>query len=181
MRMKDKNIRRFLWYPAVLILDLPFLECQTIVKDSITSYMLWVRLEDYGKLVTDEGGHLRRDFFDSDGWDFLSANKVNVEIERTLADPEDLWTQNNGVTLIASNVTVQGKSMRLQIINGLEITQIICRHFQGLATAKDENLLVKIIVTSDVQTRDMIIKSMSYPGQPVTDFTLPLFCPHKPR
>lgn len=151
-------------------LDLPFLGCQTIEKDSLPLYMLWVRLEDYRKLVTDEDGQLRRDFFDSDGWDFLSANQVNEEIECTLADSADLWTQNNGVTLIASNATVHGKSMHLQdvqIINGLQVTKIICHHFKdGSAISKDENLFVKIFVTPDAQTRDRIIEAASHQGQP---------------
>jgi len=147
-------------------LDLPFLECQTIEKDSRVLYLLWVRLEDYCKFVADKSGHLRRCLFDSDDWDFLWANHVNEEIARALSDKEDLWTLNDGVTIIATNATVLEKTMQLQdiqIIKGLLITKIIYRHFQGgSATSKDGGLLVTIIVTSDTQVRDQIIRSMSH-------------------
>lgn len=65
-----------------------------------------------------------------------------------------------------------GKTMKLQdlqIINGLQITKIIYHHFQGgAATPKDRNLLVQIIVTSDAQARDQIIRATSYQSQSVT-------------
>lgn len=153
-------------------LTLPFLERQTIEKDNFVFYMLCVRPEDYCKLVTDEDGQLRRCLFDSNGWDFLSANLVNEQISNALADPADLWTQNNGVTLIASNATAMGKSMQLQnvqIINGLQMSKIIYRHFKdGLATSEDEKLFVKIIVVPDAQTRAQIIEATSHQDQPVT-------------
>ena len=160
-------------------LDLPFLEYQTSKKDNYALFILSVRLEDYWKLVSDKSGHLRRDLFDSDGWDFLSANQVNEEIERTFADPADLCQMNNGVTIIATNATVQGKTMQLQgiqIINGLQITKIIYHHFQGgSVTSKDRDLLVKIIVTTNAQTRDQIIRATSYQG-PVTIVDLEAIC-----
>lgn len=147
-------------------LDLPFLECQTIGKESVVSYMLLTRLEDYWKFVSDESGHMRICLFDSDGWDFLSANQVNKRIARALADPADSWSVSNGVTIIATSATVLGKTMQLQdiqIIKGLQITKIIYRHFQGgSVTSKDGGLHVTIIVTSDAQVRDQIIRSMSH-------------------
>jgi AIPR protein len=161
-------------------LDLPFLKYQTIEKDSRVLYMLWVRLEDYWKFVSDESGHLRRCLFDSDGWDFLSANQVNEEIARTFVDPADPWLPNNGVTIIATNATVLGKTMQLQdiqIINGLQLTKIIYHHFQGAsATSKDRDLFVQIIVSSDAQDRDRIIEATSYQGQPVTIVDLQAIC-----
>lgn len=153
-------------------LDLPFLKYQTIEKDSWVLYTLWVRLEDYWKFVSDESGHLRRCLFDSHGWDFLSANQVNEQIARALADPADLWMLSHSVALIATTATAIGKTMKLQdiqIINGLQITKIIYQHFQGgSTTSKNGDLLVKIIVTLDAQVRNRIIRSTSYQDQPVT-------------
>ena len=147
-------------------LDLPFLKCQTIGKESVVSYMLLTRHEDYWKFVSDESGHMRRCLFDSDGWDFLSANHVNKRIARALADPADSWSMSDGVTIIATNATVLVKIIQLkdtQIIKGLLITKIIYRNFQGgSVTSKDGGLLVKIIVTSDAQVRGQIIRSTSH-------------------
>lgn len=143
-------------------LDLPFMEHLATGKDS---YVLLVRLEDYWKFVSDENGHLRRYLFDSNVRDFLGENQVNEEIARSLADSSapDFWWLNNGVTILATNATVPGKTIQLQdiqIVNGLQTTETIFRHFQGGSpTSRDRALLVKIIVSSDAQVRDRIIRA----------------------
>lgn len=143
-------------------LDLPFLEYLATGQDS---YVLLVRLEDYWKFVSDDGGNLRRYLFDSNVRDFLGTNQVNEEIARSLADSTapDFWWLNNGVTILATSATVPGKTIQLQdiqIVNGLQTTETIYRHFQtGAITSKDRALLVKIVVSSDVQARDRIIRA----------------------
>jgi hypothetical protein len=152
-------------------LDLPFLECHTIEKDSVVSYMLSVRLEDYWKFVSDENGHMRRCLFDSDSWDFLEANQVNENIANTLSDPADLLTPNNVVTILATHATVIGKTIQLQdiqIINGLLTTKNIYHHVQsGSTISNDGDLPVQIIVSSDAQVRYGIIEATSIPGRPL--------------
>ena len=143
-------------------LDLPFLEHLATGKDS---FVLLVRLEDYWKFVSDENGHLRRYLFDSNVRDFLGPNQVNEEIARSLVDPTapDFWWLNNGVTILATNATVPGKTIQLQdiqIVNGLQTTETIYRHFKGgSVTSRDRALLVKIIVSSDARGRDRIIRA----------------------
>jgi hypothetical protein len=155
--------------------DLPFLEHQTIEQDSWSLFILSVRLEDFWKLISDESGHLRRNLFDSDGWKTLWSNQVNEQIANSLADQTDLWTFNSGVAIITSKATVLGKTMQLQdiqIIEGLQITRIIYHYFKdGSATAKDGNLLVKIIVTPD-EASEQIFRATSYQGQPLTNAEL---------
>lgn len=143
-------------------LDLPFLEHLATGKDS---YVLLVRLEDYWKFVSDPNGHLRRYLFDSNVRDYLGSNQVNEEIAKSLDDPTapDFWWLNNGVTILATAATVPGKTIQLQdiqIVNGLQTTETIFEHFAGGKTAsKDRALLVKIIVSSDEQARDRIIRA----------------------
>ncbi len=143
-------------------LDLPFLEHLATGKDS---YVLLVRLEDYWKFVSDENGYLRRYLFDSNVRDYLGTNQVNEDIARSLADTTapDFWWLNNGVTILATNATVPGKTIQLQdiqIVNGLQTTETIFRHFQdGATVSRDRALLVKIIVSSDAQARDRIIRA----------------------
>jgi hypothetical protein len=154
-----------------------FLECQTIVKDSGgASYMLSVRPEDYYKLITDGGGHLKRYLFDSRWLDFLSKAEVIEQISRALANQELLLSlMSHSVTIIATTATVQGKTMQLcdiQILDGLQITKIIHQQFQGGSAPSDGgNLFVKIIVASDVQAYD-IISRISYQGVPLTNAEL---------
>jgi hypothetical protein len=143
-------------------LDLPFLEHLATGKDS---YVLLVRLEDYWKFVSDENGTLRRYLFDSNVRDYLGVNQVNDDIARSLSDPTapDFWWLNNGVTILATNATVPGKTIQLQniqIVNGLQTTETIFRHFSaGKDESKERALLVKIIVSSDAQDRDRIIRA----------------------
>jgi hypothetical protein len=143
-------------------LDLPFIEHLATGKDS---YVLLVRLEDYWRFVSEENGHLRRYLFDSNVRDYLGPNQVNEDIALSLADEQapDFWWLNNGVTILATNATVPGKTIQLQdiqIVNGLQTTETIFRHFQGGAReSRDRTLLVKIIVSSDTDVRDRIIRA----------------------
>jgi len=143
-------------------LELPFLEHLATGRNS---YVLLVRLEDYWKFVSDESGYLRRYLFDSNVRDYLGLSGVNEDIARSLADETapDFWWLNNGVTILATNATIPGKTIQLQdiqIVNGLQTTETVFRHFQGGSTvSRDRALLVKIIVSSDVQARDRIIRA----------------------
>jgi hypothetical protein len=142
-------------------LDLPFLEHFATGKDS---YVLLVRLADYWRFVTDENDNLRRYLFDSNVRDYLGENEVNKDIAHSLADPDapDFWWLNNGITILATNATVPDKTIQLQdiqIVNGLQTTETIYRHFQNAAVSHDRALLVKIIVSSDPQARDKIIRA----------------------
>ena len=143
-------------------LSLPFLEHLATGKDS---YVLLVRLEDYWRFVTDETSNLRRYLFDSNVRDFLGTKGVNDDIAGSLNDTSapDFWWLNNGVTILATNATIPGKTIQLQdiqIVNGLQTTETIFRHFsEGSLESKDRALLVKIIVSSDVRVRDRIIRA----------------------
>src|SRR4029077_8963336 len=90
---------------------------------------------------------------------------VNADILKTLADSEapDFWWLNNGVTILATDATVVGKTINLvdiQIVNGLQTTESVYRHFQngGRATG-DSSLMIKIIVSKDSRHRDRIIQA----------------------
>lgn len=143
-------------------LDLPFTEHLATGRDS---YVLLVKLRDYWKFVSDENGQLRRYLFDSNVRDFLGANQVNADISQSLGSPDapDFWWLNNGVTILATSATVPGKTIQLQdiqIVNGLQTTESIYRHFQdGSNVSMERALLVKIIVSSDDQVRDQIIRA----------------------
>jgi hypothetical protein len=143
-------------------LELPFIEHLATGRDS---YVLLARLQDYWRFVADENGNLRRYLFDSNVRDYLGAGGVNEDIARSLADEAapDFWWLNNGVTILATHATVPGKTIQLQdiqIVNGLQTTETIFQHFQsGAAVSRDRALLVKIIVSSDTQARDQIIRA----------------------
>lgn len=141
-------------------LELPFVE----ILSRGENYILLSKLRDYFKFVSDDG-KLRRYLFDSNVRDFMGLNPINEDIKDTLrhqASP-DFWWLNNGITILSSGASVIGKSIKLadiQIVNGLQTTESIYRHFnQGESDQKDRAVLVKIVVSNEDDVRDAIIRS----------------------
>jgi hypothetical protein len=141
-------------------LELPFVEA--LAKGE--RYVVLARLSDYFKFVS-EDGKLRRYLFDSNVRDFMGLNRVNEDIKATLekSDSSDFWWLNNGVTILATSAAITGKSIQaneIQIVNGLQTTESIFRHFQQTATPVDDRcVLVKVVVTKDETIRDAIIRA----------------------
>ena len=129
------------------------------------NYVVIVRLEDYYKFVSDETGTLRRYLFDSNVRDYLGLNEVNTDIDNTLKNPgtANFWWLNNGVTVIGSGARMSGGKIHIdnvQIVNGLQTTETIFRHFSsGLTISANSNLMIKILTTTDEGVRDAIIKA----------------------
>jgi hypothetical protein len=130
-----------------------------------SGYIVLSGLKQYADFVTDDAGNLRRYLFDSNVRDYLGSTQVNADILKTLADLDspDFWWLNNGVTILAIDATVVGKTINLvdiQIVNGLQTTESIYRHFRsgGCATG-DRSLMIKIVVSKDVRHRDRIIQA----------------------
>ena len=129
------------------------------------SYLVLVRLGDFAAFVTDDDGKLRQEFFDSNVRDFMGFNPVNHDITNTLLDGEspEFWWLNNGITILATGAAVIGKDISLeevQIVNGLQTTECIYRHFrERLEAAKNGSVLVKVIQSTDEAVRDAIIRS----------------------
>ena len=141
-------------------LELPFTEALSRGE----RYVLLVDLKEYYKFISDEG-KLRRYLFDSNVRDFMGLNRVNEDIRETLADEDspDFWWLNNGVTILATGASVIGKSIQIediQIVNGLQSTESIFRHFDsGGLDSNNRSILVKIIVSRDENIRDSIIRA----------------------
>ena len=70
---------------------------------------------------------------------------------------------NNGVTILATTASVVGKRLVLdgiQIVNGLQTTESIFRHFKGgNGETAEGSVLVKVIQSTDDSVRDAIIRS----------------------
>jgi AIPR protein len=138
------------------------LEC--IARES-GSYVALTRLDDYYRFVTDENGNLRRYLFESNVRDYLGENRVNEDIGTSLKEAEgpEFWWLNNGITLLVTAAIAVGKVLQLhdvQIVNGLQTTETIFRHFSsGNIASAERGLLVKVVVSSDPVVRDQIIRA----------------------
>lgn len=141
-------------------LELPFVEA--LAKGE--RYVVLARLSDYFQFVSDEG-RLRRYLFESNVRDFIGLNRVNEDIKTTLenATSPDFWWLNNGVTILATSAAITGKSIQvadIQIVNGLQTTESIYRHFKEIDPINDDRcVLVKVIVSNDEDIRDAIIRA----------------------
>ncbi len=136
------------------------------LPDEENSYVALVALEDYCRFLRDENGNLRRYIFDGNVRDFQGDVEVNKAIASSLNDDNapQFWWLNNGVTILASNVSGMGKRLFLddpQIVNGLQTSVVI--HETIPTELSDEKsghrVLVRIIDESDAKTRDRIIRS----------------------
>lgn len=103
---------------------------------------------------------------------------MNREIGQSLQSDSgpEFWWLNNGVTMICSSATTNNKTYSLsdiQIVNGLQASHMI----YDVLRQREEHpslarmLLVRIIVTSDVVTRDQIIRATNRQTS-VTDASL---------
>ena len=144
-------------------LDLPVQECLTAGQEG---YVVLARLKDYCLFVQDDRGALRRYLFDSNVRAYLGKNLVNADISETLmADVgPNFWWLNNGVTILATSASLVGKMLKLrdiQIVNGLQTTESIYRHFahSSIKESEERSLLVKVIVSQDESVRDQVIRA----------------------
>ncbi|MEQ7802136.1 AIPR family protein [Pedobacter sp. ASV1-7] len=142
-------------------LELPFIE--VLAKGE--RYVLLSKLSDYYNFIIDESSKLRRYLFDSNVRAYMGLNRVNEDIKATLEDNDspDFWWLNNGVTILATSAQVIGKTIHIediQIVNGLQTTESIYKHFQsGLRDYNERSVLVKILVSNDLTIRDSIIRA----------------------
>ena len=142
-------------------LSLNFQEC--LNRDE--QYVLLAKLKDYNAFITNEDGKLRKYLFDSNVRDFMGLTSVNEDILTTLdnVNSEDFWWLNNGVTILSTGATIVGKSITIsnvQIVNGLQTSECIYRHF--LKSSKEEDtrfLLIKILTSQNAAIRDAIIRA----------------------
>ena len=137
-----------------------------ITVSAKSGFVCLANLRDFFAFITDEQGEIRSQVFESNVRDYQGANEVNEEIQETLATPlgEDFWWLNNGVSIVASEVTMSGgKTLTIedpQIVNGLQTSREVYKYFkQTKNPVTDRNILIKVMVPDDDESRDRIIKA----------------------
>lgn len=161
-------------------LQLKFLE--SYISRGEDNYVVLAGLRDYYDFVTDENDILCKYLFESNVRDYQGDVAVNRDIRRTLDSDKsnvDFWWLNNGITILASKASVAGKVITLddvQIVNGLQTTNTLYEYLKtiepegskaypkpSLVKVQDERaILIKIIVTNDLEARDRIIKATNF-------------------
>jgi len=160
-------------------LQLKFLE--SYISRGEDNYVVLSGLKDYYDFVTDENDILCKYLFESNVRDYQGDVEVNRDIRRTLGSDRsnvDFWWLNNGITILASKATIAGKVITLddvQIVNGLQTTNTVYEYLRSiepdsssdskpsLVKVQDERaILIKIIVTNNLEARDRIIKATNF-------------------
>lgn len=127
--------------------------------------IILTKLHDYYSFIINEDFKLRRYLFDSNVRAYMGFNHVNSDIMFTLQNEgsPDFWLLNNGITILATKAEDIGNEIiveNIQIVNGLQTSETIYNYFSnGGKDENNRNILVKIIVTDDSETRDLIIKA----------------------
>ena len=156
-----------LWMSASAVPDYTLQLTYRENATSGTSHVALVSLRDYVAFLSDSDGNLNRHIFDWNVRDYQGNIEINKEIRSSLEDEEapDFWWLNNGVTIVCSRASIQGKTYTLddvQIVNGLQTSYTT---FHALSVAEKEHpvfertLLVRILQTEDPATRDRVIRA----------------------
>jgi hypothetical protein len=129
------------------------------------SYVCLATLSDFYRFISHDG-RLHREIFESNVRDYQGNVQVNNAIRETLRrkDSEDFWYLNNGVTVLTPKAVQSGKRIDIeepQIVNGLQTSNEIFRHFHDSKTidSDERKVLVRIISEQDEQARDRIIRA----------------------
>lgn len=127
-------------------------------------YVLLVKLKDFNSFLRNGQSSLRNDLFESNVRDYQGTTEVNGNISKTLStnDDIDFWWLNNGVTILASNATLTGDSVRIenpQIVNGLQTSSQIAHFFDDGGEDEKRQVMIKIVSSEDETVRDQIIKA----------------------
>lgn len=125
-----------------------------------------VGLKDFYDFITDEEGKLRRHIFEANVRDYQGKTNVNSEIQETLSNnnKEDFWWLNNGVTILAEDVSAPGgKELVIhnpEIVNGLQTSTEVYKYFdKNKGIAESRSVLVRVIVPESENSRDKIIRA----------------------
>lgn len=131
---------------------------------AVNGHIVLSTLSEYNKFLRGGGDEVRAELFESNVRDFQGDTEVNAEIVSTLQHEKtvEFWWMNNGVTILASRATLNGDTVTIenpQIVNGLQTSTQIIRHFSSVQSDDNRNIMVKIVSSDNEETRDKIIKA----------------------
>ena len=147
--------------------SLPLAESPISSEDQV-GFVCLVKLRDFFKFITDEQDSLQRQLFEANVRDYQGHNQVNDEIQESLQNTsaEDFWWLNNGVSILATEASLGGKTLTIknpQIVNGLQTSTEVHKYCKDIGGAKLESewrtMLIRVMVPTEDDSRDRIIKA----------------------
>ncbi|HBP5700052.1 TPA: AIPR family protein [Pseudomonas aeruginosa] len=119
--------------------------------------------KEYIKLISDSDGNLQKSLFEDNVRDYQGANKVNVDIEKTLKDTgiqAALAILNNGITIIAKKIDPVGTKLKLtdfQVVNGCQSSHVL--YEQRSRIENGTHVIVRFIETTDQELAAKVIRA----------------------
>jgi len=129
------------------------------------SYVALCKLSDYVKFISDDSGGLITRIFEANVRAYQGEVEVNREIADSLEHPTpglDFWWLNNGVTIVADQAGFMNNRLTIEnplIVNGLQTSNEIHNIAPKLQPAESRMILVRVIVETDRERRDEIIRA----------------------
>ncbi|MBU3592912.1 AIPR family protein [Polynucleobacter sp. 71A-WALBACH] len=129
------------------------------------SYVGLIKLRDYLKFISDDGGSLITRIFEANVRAYQGEVEVNREIATSLGAPIvdlDFWWLNNGVTIVADEASYINNQLVIKnplIVNGLQTSHEIHAFANLLRDSDERSILVRVIVEQDITKRDQIIRA----------------------
>lgn len=130
------------------------------------SYISLAKLTDYYNFILRDDGNVDQRLFDDNVRDFEGDVQVNREINASLSEDTglDFWWLNNGVSIICDAATLSGNQLQVKspkIVNGLQTSRCLFRHFANEKSNKSDDrlILVRVITAKDEDVRAEIIRA----------------------
>ena len=134
------------------------------INEIAVAYSGLLPFSEFKKIIIDESGKMKS-VFDDNIRDYLAQdnNLVNKDISRTIqnGDLEQFCILNNGVTIVAEEITGPGETITLsnyQIVNGCQTSNVLYenRMIEGI---ENMHIPVKIIVTTNQYIKSQITRA----------------------
>lgn len=120
-----------------------------------------VRCKDFVRILSDIDDNMLTNIFEDNVRDFQGYNPVNTEIKETLQNSIDqtrFGLLNNGITIVAKNISVVGDQIEIydyQIVNGCQTSYVL---FANRSILKDDSyIMVKLIQVLNDEISDRVI------------------------
>ena len=139
------------------------------------AYIALVDLSEYNRFITGGSASILEHLFDSNVREYEGDVEVNQNIMTTLKEKEreengstlpplpDFWWLNNGITILADQITGRPTELCLKeprIVNGLQTSTQIYRYFQAHPQSEAKrHVSVKLIESEETEMQDRIIKA----------------------
>ncbi len=138
-----------------------------ITSEAGSGWVCLVKLSRYFEFIVDpNSGRLDAALFEANVREHEGETDVNGEIKQTLMSDSnhfDFWWLNNGVTIIGESVrSPRGRQLIIespQIVNGLQTSTEVYKHFSRDGKGGDRLILVRVVSACDATIRDRIVKA----------------------